>query len=79
MDADLEFYTSNGYELAITGSLTGYQRFAYVDTQDDLDCMIELVERHPAFAGMVEFMQAESKDWDGSDPIRDFPDITKFG
>ena len=78
IDADLDFYLKKGYEIAITGRLTGYQRFAYVDTHKEMNCMVELVEKHKAFTGMVEFMKDTAANWDGSDPIRDFPDITKF-
>jgi hypothetical protein len=78
-DADLDFYVKQGYELAVTGRLKGYQRFAYVDTHKDMNCMVELVEKHDSFVGMVEFMKESASNWDGQDPIRNFPDITKFG
>jgi Glyoxalase/Bleomycin resistance protein/Dioxygenase superfamily len=73
IDADLAHYAAQGATAAITGRVIDFVRFAYVDTQPVLACMVELVERHPDFSSMLKELENICLNWDGKDPIRDMP------
>ena len=75
IDADLAHYAAQGAAAAITGRVIDFVRFAYIDTQATLGCMVELVERHPAFSSMLKELEQICVDWDGKDPIRDMPTL----
>ena len=73
IDADLAHYAEQGAAAAITGRVIDFVRFAYVDTQSTLACMVELVERHPDFSSMLRELGSICENWDGKNPIRDMP------
>jgi hypothetical protein len=70
IDADNEYFESNGFPIATQGRVDGSIRFAYYDTFDALGGMIEVMEKTPEVEGLFEIIRAASVDWDGTDPIR---------
>jgi len=75
IDADLAHYRKQGTAVAVTGRVINSVRFAYVDTQDRLGCMVEMVERSADFDARLRMLEGICNDWDGSDPLRDMAAI----
>lgn len=75
-EADVEQYREHGIDPAFAGSVAdgADTRFAYMDTVDRMGGFIELIERSAVAQGLFEFLEAQSRDWDGNDPIRPFPE-----
>ena len=69
-EEEIARYEAMGYPLAFSGKVTIGGRFAYMDSFDDLNGMIELIEFTPVVKELFEGLQAASKDWDGQDPVR---------
>jgi hypothetical protein len=71
MDADLEHYQSQGFEIANQGQMTGGgPRFAYIDANEALGCMIELLERRESTESVFAKWRDDSKHWTaGQDSI----------
>lgn len=60
-------YAELGAAAAITGRV--------IDTQATLGCMVDLVERHPAFSSMLKELEKICIDWNCKDPIWDMPTL----
>lgn len=73
LDADLAYYNDKGCETNTQGSVvaTG-ARFAYVDTQKQLNCMLEVLEHNDGIKEVFKMIADECANWDGSNPIRSF-------
>lgn len=69
IDAEIERYQANGYEMVFTDILQG-ARVAYFDTSIDMPGMTELIELTPTTEARQTRVQRASLDWDGTDPIR---------
>jgi Glyoxalase/Bleomycin resistance protein/Dioxygenase superfamily len=65
----------SGLELIHEGAMVGgLARFSYFSTNLPGATMIELSEtRLPALRPLMELLDSSSKNWDGSNPIREFP------
>lgn len=72
LDADMKFYADKGCEIATYGEVVGGPRFCYVDTQAEMHCMLEILERHPMIDGAFKMIADAAVDWDGQDPIRSY-------
>ena len=72
LDADLAYYTEKGFKIANTGRVIESSRFAYVDTHDKLNCMIEILEHHEMVEGIFKMIADTCASWDGKDPIRSY-------
>ncbi len=69
-DEEVKRYEGMGYPLAFSGKVAIGERFAYMDSYDALGGMVELIELTPAVRELFEGLQAATKDWDKSDPVR---------
>ena len=72
IDADLAYYTEKGCQIASTGKLIDGPRFAYADTHEKINCMIELLEHNDTVKEIFKMIADAGKDWDGKDPIRGY-------
>lgn len=70
LDAEIERYTAQGFEVAFSGVSRG-MRFAYVDTSSALGIMVELLEDVPIVRASFAMIAEAGRDWDGTDPVRD--------
>jgi hypothetical protein len=70
VDADLAYYAARGCPSAATGRVRDSARFAYVDTQPQLNCMIELLEHDDAIKELFKVIEDTCASWDGKNPIR---------
>lgn len=69
-DKDVARYQQQGHELAFNGKVTVGDRFAYMDTLNDLGGMVELIEATPKVQDLFYGMESAHWEWDGSEPIR---------
>jgi len=71
-DRDLEMYKKRGYETAFYAKVPSGGRVAYMDADNDLGGMVELIELGASFDPIFGRFYAASIAWDGKDPIRPF-------
>ncbi|MEM8547174.1 MAG: VOC family protein, partial [Pseudomonadota bacterium] len=69
LDADLAHYEAQGASVANMGRMSGGPRFAYLDTRQQLGCMVELLERHAGVEALFSGWREQSQAWTGADPI----------
>jgi hypothetical protein len=70
IDAEVERYRRQGYEVAFSDRSPRGVRIVYMDTGSDLPGMIEIIEITDALEDIYVEMYRASVDWDGSDPFR---------
>ena len=70
IDSQIEWYEAMGYPLAFSGKVAVGDRFAYMDTQEDLGGMVELIQLTPVVKELFANLEAAAVDWDGNDPVR---------
>jgi hypothetical protein len=71
-DRDLEKYKQRGYEVAFFARVPSGGRVAYMDANNDLGGMVELIELGAAFEPIFGRFYSATIGWDGKDPIRSF-------
>jgi len=71
-DRDLETYRQRGYELAFFARVPSGGRVAYMDRNNELPGMVELIELGAAFEPIFGRFYATTIGWDGKDPVRSF-------
>lgn len=71
-DRDLEMYKKRGYETAFFAKVPSGGHVAYMDADNDLGGMVELIELGASFDPIFGRFYAASIAWDGKDPIRPF-------
>jgi len=69
-DEEVARYRSRGYDEVFSGRVAVGDQYAYMDTQEDLGGMIELIKLTPAVRELFGNLEAAATDWDGADPIR---------
>jgi hypothetical protein len=69
-DDAISQYERKGYPLAFSGKVTIGGRFAYMDSYNDLNGMVELIELTPVVSELFEGLEAAAREWDGKDPVR---------
>jgi hypothetical protein len=69
-DADVEKYSSQGFEIAFSDEQPGKTRIAYFDTTAVLPGMLEITELTPATEARHTRAYLASVGWDGIDPVR---------
>lgn len=74
VDAEIARYVATGAELAYDGYF-GDVRIGYLDTRKHFGFMIELFNHRPGMDQLFAHVAAEGEKWDGSDPIRDIPQL----
>ncbi|CAO3380935.1 VOC family protein [Azospirillum argentinense] len=77
-DADLERLTGQGFKPVMSGEVGEKGRFVYFDTEYHPGTVIELSEVAGPKGKMFDLIRNASLDWDGSDPVRPFPDLSRL-
>jgi len=75
-DADLERLTRQGFKPVMSGEVGDRGRFIYFDTEYHPGTVIELSEVAGPKGKMFDLIRKASEGWDGSDPVRPFPDLS---
>jgi catechol 2,3-dioxygenase-like lactoylglutathione lyase family enzyme len=74
-DADLERLQRQGFKPVMSGEVGERGRFIYFDTEYHPGTVIELSEVAGPKGKMFDLIRKASEGWDGSDPVRPFPDL----
>ena len=77
-DADLERLLSQGFKPVMGGEVGERGRFIYFDTHHHPGTVIELSEVMGPKGKMFDLIRAAGTNWDGKDPVRPFPDLSKL-
>lgn len=77
-DADLARLTAQGLKQVMSGEVGERGRFVYFDTEYHPGTVIELSEVAGPKGTMFRMIREASEDWDGRDPVRPFPDLSKL-
>lgn len=75
-DADLARLEAQGFKPVMQGEVGERGRFVYFDTEYHPGAVIELSEVVGPKGTMFRMIREASEGWDGSDPVRPFPDLT---
>ena len=77
-DADLERLTGQGFKPVMSGEVGEKGRFVYFDTEYHPGTVIELSEVAGPKGKMFDLIRNASLEWDGRDPVRPFPDLSRL-
>jgi len=77
-DNDLARLEARGLKVAMGGEVGERGRFVYFDTEYHPGTVIELSEVAGPKGKMFKLIRDASRDWDGHDPVRPFPDLSKL-
>ena len=77
-DADLARLTAQGFKPVMSGEVGERGRFIYFDTEYHPGTVIELSEVAGPKGKMFDLIRGASQGWDGSEPVRPFPDLSKL-
>ena len=77
-DADLERLLGQGLKPVMSGEVGERGRFVYFDTEYHPGTVIELSEVAGPKGTMFRMIREASEGWDGRDPVRPFPDLSKL-
>ena len=77
-DADLARLTAQGFKPVMSGEVGERGRFIYFDTEYHPGTVIELSEVAGPKGTMFRMIREASEGWDGRDPVRSFPDLSKL-
>ncbi|MEY8827683.1 VOC family protein [Sedimentitalea sp. XS_ASV28] len=77
-DDDLAMMIGRGFTLKMSGRVGVNGRFAYFAEEYHPGTVIELSEVMGPKGKMFGMIRAASEGWDGSDPIRPFPDLSSL-
>jgi hypothetical protein len=77
-DADMERLLALGHKPTMRGKVGENGRFVYFDTEYHPGTVIELSEVSGPKGRMFELIREASIGWDGSNPVRPFPDLSKL-
>lgn len=77
-DADLARLLRQGFKPVMSGEVGEKGRFIYFDTEYHPGTVIELSEVAGPKGKMFDLIRASSEGWDGSEPVRPFPDLSKL-
>ena len=75
-DADYERAVAQGFKPVMSGEVGERGRFVYFDTEYHPGTVIELSEVTGPKGRMFRIIREASQGWDGSNPVRPFPDLT---
>lgn len=76
-DDDLARAEKQGFKNVMGGEVGARGRFCYFDTEYHPGTVIELSEIAGPKGKMFDMIREVSENWDGQDPVRPFPDLTK--
>ncbi|MFC5991099.1 VOC family protein [Limoniibacter endophyticus] len=77
-DEDLARLKGEGFVEVMAGEVGVNGRFVYFDTHFHPGTVIELSEVKGPKGKMFDLIRKASEDWNGSDPVRPFPDLSKL-
>ena len=77
-DADLARLLKQGFKPVMSGEVGEKGRFIYFDTEYHPGTVIELSEVAGPKGKMFDLIRASSEGWDGNEPVRPFPDLSKL-
>jgi hypothetical protein len=77
-DADLVRLTGQGFKPVMGGEVGERGRFIYFDTEYHPGTVIELSEVAGPKGEMFRLIREAGATWDGKDPVRPFPDLSKL-
>lgn len=77
-DADLERLLAQGLKPVMSGEVGERGRFVYFDTEYHPGSVIELSEVAGPKGRLFDLIRSEAENWDGSEPVRAFPDLKTF-
>ena len=77
-DADLASLQAQGFKAVMSGEVGERGRFIYFDTEYHPGTVIELSEVAGPKGKMFDLIRAASLGWDGSEPVRPFPDLSQL-
>lgn len=75
-DADMARLTKQGFEVVMSGEVGERGRFVYFDTETHPGTVIELSEVAGPKGKLFKMIREASQGWDGSNPVRPFPDLS---
>lgn len=77
-DSDLALMEAEGFRVKMSGCVGENGRFAYFDRETHPGTCIELSEVNGPKGRMFQLIRAEAEGWDGKDPVRSFPDLSRI-
>ena len=77
-DADLARLQAQGFVVAMSGEVGSNGRFCYFETGIHPGAVVELSEVLGPKGRMFDLIRSSAVGWDGTDPIRPFPDLSKL-
>jgi hypothetical protein len=77
-DDDFARLTAQGFKPVMSGEVGEQGRFVYFDTHFHPGTVVELSEVKGPKGTMFRMIREAAADWDGSDPVRPFPDLTRL-
>ena len=77
-DADMAMLTARGFKVGMGGEVGARGRFVYFETEYHPGSVIELSEVEGPKGKMFDLIRNAAVGWDGKDPVRQFPDLSKL-
>jgi hypothetical protein len=77
-DADMARLTARGLKVGMGGEVGARGRFVYFETEYHPGAVIELSEVEGPKGRMFDLIRNAATGWDGSDPVRPFPDLSRL-
>jgi len=77
-DEDMERLTARGLKVVMGGEVGARGRFVYFETEYHPGSVIELSEVEGPKGRMFDLIRNAAIGWDGKDPVRPFPDLSKL-
>ncbi|MDZ5699632.1 VOC family protein [Chelativorans sp. M5D2P16] len=77
-DADLARMEAEGFRQKMSGKVGANGRFVYFDREAHPGTVIELSEVVGPKGRLFEMIRDAAEGWDGSDPVRPFPDLSRL-
>ena len=77
-DADMARLSARGFKVGMGGEVGARGRFVYFETEYHPGAVIELSEVEGPKGRMFDLIRNAAVGWDGSDPVRPFPDLSRL-
>ena len=77
-DADMARLSARGLKVGMGGEVGARGRFVYFETEYHPGAVIELSEVEGPKGKMFDLIRNAAVGWDGNDPVRPFPDLSKL-
>lgn len=74
-DADMARLAAQGFKVGMSGEVGARGRFVYFETEYHPGTVIELSEVAGPKGRLFDLIRGSSVGWDGTDPVRPFPDL----